>query len=449
VHKEVAHYETITKSDLWIQLEPEAKKPRYGTVINDALASTSVASAPTVDQKRDDSFCYIYTSGTTGLPKAALVTNHRLFVASIAFGKAMLATSPDDVIYVPLPLYHSSGMYIGWGSALQTGAAVALRRKFSASQFFNDVDRYGVTAILYIGELCRYLLNTPPHPKERTHAIRVAVGNGLRPDIWEEFQTRFGIGVIREFYGATEGTAALLNFEGRAGMIGRQKSGQLVVRCDLASGEVIRDKKGFCTPVGKGETGLLLGHISPLIKFDGYVDKSATEKKILRNVAKKGDQYFNTGDLVTIHENKWLSFADRVGDTFRWKGENVSTNEVAEILNGAKGVLESNVYGVPVPNTDGKAGMAALTVDDKFDLDQFVTFVKNELTNYQKPYFIRIVGNDMKITGTFKHQKVDYRNEGFSPSKVNDPLYFWNKTKYVAIDAKLFSDIETGKTVPS
>lgn len=445
------NFKTLTKADFWIYLETDAAKPKYGTVVNADIDAAGKTMPPQLEKStRDDHVCYIYTSGTTGLPKAAVVTNHRIFVASAVFGKLMVEGSKNDIIYVPLPLYHSSGMYIGWGSALATGAGVALRRKFSASNFVPDLHKFNATAFIYIGELCRYLLNTEEHPGEKTHRVRVCVGNGLRPDIWEKFQRRFNIADIHEFYGATEGTAAILNFEGRPGMIGRQRQGQLIVKCDLTSGEVIRNAKGLCTEVGVGETGLLLGQISKLVKFDGYLDQKATNKKILKDVKKRGDQYFNTGDLVIVHDNKWLAFGDRVGDTFRWKGENVSTNEVGEIINKFPGILETNVYGVQVPHTDGRAGMAALSVNDDFDIKGFAGFVQKNLAAYQKPYFVRILDDGaMRITGTFKHQKVDYRNEGFDPSKIKEKLYFFRDGKYVPIDAKLYAEIESGKATPN
>ena len=233
-------------------------------------------------------------------------------------------------------------------------------------------------------------------------------------------------------------------------MIGRLRSGQIIVRCDPATGEIIRNRRGRCTEVKPGETGLLLGRISPLIKFDGYLDKQASEKKIVRDVLRKGDQYFNTGDLIQLHENRWASFADRLGDTFRWKGENVSTNEVAELINGAPGVLESNVYGVKVPHTEGRAGMAALTVDEDFDLDAFADYVQKNLTRYQFPFFIRLLDSgNMRITGTFKHQKVDYRDEAFDPGKVKDPLYFYDGKKYIPLDQKLYGKIERGEVLPA
>jgi acyl-CoA synthetase (AMP-forming)/AMP-acid ligase II len=342
----------------------------------------------------EDRACYIYTSGTTGLPKAAIITNARLLAAGVGFADAILDLGPDDVNYVALPLYHSNAMFAGFAAGLLSGATTALRRKFSASRFWDDVRRFDATAFIYIGELCRYLLSQPESADE--------------------------------------------------GMIGRMLPGCAVLRCDLESGEPERDRDGRCSRVAEGGTGLLVQKIT--LAYDGYVDEKATQKKILTGVFADGDRYFDTGDLITLHPDRWLSFADRVGDTFRWKGENVSTNEVAEILNGASGVLESNVYGVEVPGSEGRAGMASLRVDDTFDLDAFARFVAQRLPGFQRPYFVRIL-QDMRITGTFKHQKVDYRREGFDPAQVADPLHYLEGERYVTLDAEAYEDIRSGRIV--
>ena len=396
--------------------------------------------------KGDDPMCFIYTSGTTGLPKAAIIKNSRWLAAASMFGLGLLNLKPADISYVSLPLYHSNGMFAGLGASLTTGAALALRRKFSASNFWNDVRKFDATAFIYIGELLRYLLNQPPTAEDQAHKIRVITGNGLRPDIWETFVSRFNIQEIREFYGATEGNAPTVNLENRAGMIGRLRAGQSIVRCDLETGEIIRGEDGFVEKVEQGQTGLFVGQISKTAPFDGYADEAATDKKVLKDLMKTGDRFFNSGDLVTLHENAWLSFADRVGDTFRWKGENVSTNEVAETLNGARGVLEANVYGVMVPGADGRAGMASLNHDETFSLSDFTKFVIDNLPGYQRPYFLRLQ-QEMRITGTFKHQKVDYRKEGYDPKIISDPLYILDQDQdqYRPVDEALFDSIKSGE----
>lgn len=388
--------------------------------------------------------CYIYTSGTTGLPKAAIIKNQRWLMAGAMFGGMIMELTPRDVVYMTLPLYHSNGMFGGWGAALQTGAALALRRKFSASAFWDDVRRFDASAFVYIGELCRYLLNQPERSSETQHRLRLATGNGLRPDIWERFQARFRIPLIREFYGATEGNTPVVNFDGRPGMVGRLHLGQAIVRADLETGEIRRNERGLCERVAPGQTGLLVAKIAGPAAYDGYVDPEATKKKILQGVFKPGDAYFDTGDLLMLHEGGWISFADRVGDTFRWKGENVSTTEVAEILNGAPGVLESNVYGVAVPGMEGRAGMASVNCGPDFTLNDFNAFVVGHLPVFQRPYFVR-VQSDMRVTGTFKHQKVDYRSEGFDPGRVADPLYFLDGETYVPLDSALYEGLASGR----
>jgi len=432
--------------DVYVQLESGAVAPPRFHAINDAVEAASIA-----ERGRDyvpapnDLYCYIYTSGTTGLPKAAIITNRRMLAANLTFGHLMHRSGPGDVIYVALPLYHSSAMFLGWGAALATGCAVALRRKFSVSGFWKDVREYQATSFLYIGELCRYLLNAEPTDGERDHRIRVATANGMAPAIREEFQKRFAITVIREFYGATEGIAPIVNLSGKPGMVGKMTFGQSLLRCDSATGEPIRNADGFCDSVGTGGVGLLVARINPMVKFDGYVDREASDKKVLRDVFKRGDRYFNSGDLLELHPGRWLSFADRVGDTFRWKGENVSTAEVSGILGKAAGVVEANVYGVRIPHTDGRAGMAALHVEPGFDLDDFAAFVEDRLPGYQQPRFVRLLRDEMRITGTFKHQKVDYRDEGFDPGRVSDPLYQWVGGRFVAVDAERYARIESGE----
>ncbi len=390
---------------------------------------------------------YLYTSGTTGLPKAAVVTNQRFLLTAYAFGKAMHEACEHDVIYVPLPLYHGTAQWTGFGACLATGAAMAFRRRFSASSFWADAVRFGATRMVYIGEVCRYLLHQPVSADESRHSIRVAAGNGLRPDVWTPFQRRCGIPMIREFYGATEGNAPLANLEGRPGMLGRLAFGQALVAFDVESGTVRRDGKGRAIRVESAEqTGLFIGRISAVTKFDGYVDARATEAKVLRDVFAPGDTWFNTGDLLTLHEDGWLSFADRVGDTFRWKGENVSTNEVADVLDAFPAVLEANVYGVLVAGSEGRAGMASLHATDDFDLDAFRTHVMTALPAYARPLFLRLQ-TEMRVTGTFKHQKTDYRNEGYDPTTVRDPLFALLDGRYVPIDDALFARIRGGQIV--
>ena len=390
-----------------------------------------------------DVAAYIFTSGTTGLPKAALVDHAKLVKGSFAGHFLCFNFNKNDRLYMTLPLYHSTGLILGWAASLRSGCPNLIKSKFSASDFWNDVKKYNVNKFIYVGELCRYLMNLPPSDGDRDNPITQISGNGLRPDIWESFQKRFNINKIVEIYGATEAVGMTINSFGRSGMIGRKRSDSTIIHCNKDDGSPILNDEGFCTKVSEGETGLYIQKISSSAKFQGYLDAQASNKKILQNVFKTGDQYFNTGDLITLHDNNWLSFADRVGDTYRWKSENVSTMEVAAILNNASGVMDCNVYGVQVDSAEGKAGMAAINVSDEFSFISFIEHVNKNLNAFQKPYFLRLT-KEMQTTGTFKHQKEDLKKQGFNPSLIKDKLYFLQKDNYVEIDQALYNRIHSG-----
>jgi fatty-acyl-CoA synthase len=397
-----------------------------------------------------DKLFYIYTSGTTGLPKAANFS-HLRFIATASGGVGMGRIGPSDRLYVVLPLYHSAGGVMALGAALFGGATAVLARKFSASRFWEDCVRHDVTVFQYIGELCRYLLNSPPHPDERQHRLRLCMGNGLRPEVWEPFQSRFGIPAVVEFYGATEGNVTFTNVDNKVGSIGRMSglmrrvAGVHLVRFDVEKEDVVRGGDGFCIECALDEPGEAIGRITEVNRFEGYSDEQASEKKILRDVFERGDTYFRTGDLLRRDADDYFYFVDRIGDTFRWKGENVSTGEVAEVLSRCPGVLEANVYGVAVPGADGRAGMASLVVEDDFDLEAFHREVADQLASYSRPLFLRIL-NEIEITGTFKHRKVEATEEGFDPARVTDPLYFLDAKAgaYIPLDAALYQRIQDG-----
>ena len=387
---------------------------------------------------------YIYTSGTTGLPKAALITNGRAVKTSYAGQFFGFRAKQKDILYLTLPLYHATGLLWSWAGCLRGGATTVIKEKFSASEFWPDVRKHKVTMFGYVGELCRYLMNVEPNKDDKSHNLRVISGNGLRPDIWEKFQSRFGIPSIRELYGATEGVGALVNTHGRPGMVGRYMRGSLVIKCDQETGEPIRNDQGYCESVGVGETGLFISALSKIATFEGYLDKQASNKKIMSDVFEKGDLWFNSGDLLIRHENNWLSFADRVGDTYRWKSENVSTMEVAAIVNKYDQVLDSNVYGVEVKSAEGRAGMALLSVTDEFNFNEFSEHIEKNLNAFQLPYFLRIT-ETMKTTGTFKHQKEDLKKQGFDPELIEDKLYFYQKGNYIEMNNELYNRIQSGE----
>ncbi|KAM9645825.1 long-chain fatty acid transport protein 2 isoform 1-T1 [Trichechus inunguis] len=373
---------------------------------------------------------YIYTSGTTGLPKAARITHHRIW-----YGTGLAVASgieEDDVMYITLPLYHSSALLIGLHGCILKGATVALRTKFSASRFWDDCRKYNVTVIQYIGELLRYLCNSPEKPNDRDHKVRLAIGNGLRGDVWREFVKRFGDIHVYEFYASTEGNIGFMNYTRKVGAVGRVNCLQRkfvtyeLIKYDVEKDEPVRDGNGYCIKVPKGEVGLLVCRITQLTPFSGYAGgKAQTQKKQLKDVFKKGDLYFNSGDLLLINHANFIYFHDRVGDTFRWKGENVSTTEVADTIGLVDFVQEVNVYGVPVPGHEGRIGMGSIKMkeDHEFDGKKLFKHVADYLPAYARPRFIR-VQDTIEITGTFKHRKITLVEEGFNPAVIKDALYF-------------------------
>ena len=398
-----------------------------------------------------DTALLIYTSGTTGLPKAARITHMRAQLYMRGFAGATGAKDTDR-IYLTLPLYHATGGLCGLGAALLNGGSVVLRRKFSASHFWSDIAAEGCTMFVYIGELCRYLVNHDPDPDETRHKLRLAFGNGLRPDVWPVLQQRFAIPEILEFYGSTEGNVSLFNFDGFPGAIGRvpkwlrRRFNTRLVQFDVETEAVVRGPNGLCIECGPGQIGECIGLIGGDVRaeYSGYLDKAASEKKILRDVFVRGDAWFGTGDLMKTDADGYFYFVDRIGDTFRWKGENVSTGEVAERLQAMAGVDQASVYGVELPGADGRAGMAALVVDDTFDLKAFGEHVARELPAYAQPVFIRMLPA-IDTTGTFKVRKMDLVAEGFDPARVGGPLYFRDAQKsYVKLTKPLFGRLTAG-----
>ncbi|XP_060561812.1 long-chain fatty acid transport protein 2-like [Ruditapes philippinarum] len=383
--------------------------------------------------------CYIFTSGTTGLPKPAIVTH----LKSVGFTKffQFFNFGPSDIVYTCTPLYHSAGFGLGLLNTIDQGATMVLKRKFSAHQYFDDVRKYNVTVIQYIGELCRYLLSVPENPLDGQHNVRVAVGNGLRADIWENFKERYNIPNICEFFGATEGTIALMNLSNRVGSCGRYSplinrmdpTPKLLVKVEIDTGDVIRDKNGHCIPVKVGEPGLLLGAI-PFYYQDMQFykgGKEINEKKILRNVLKEGDAYFNFGDMLTMDSDYFVYFKDRIGDTFRWKGENVATYEVSNVLTKLDVIHDANVYGVEISGSEGRAGMAAIHLEDNVTitpqiLKDIFHHAKENLPSYARPLFLRFP-KEQAVTTTLKQQKTQLRKEGFQPQDIDDPLYYYDE----------------------
>jgi Acyl-CoA synthetases (AMP-forming)/AMP-acid ligases II len=397
-----------------------------------------------------DTALYIYTSGTTGMPKAARVPHSRVRTYMRAFAGCTGATE-KDITFNVLPLYHSTGGLVGVGPALLNGGALVVRRKFSASGFWADVSQSRATLFVYIGELCRYLVNTPPQPDERSHKLRLAYGNGLRGDVWGEFQSRFAIPDIIEFYGSTEGNVSVFNFDGKPGAIGRvpgwvkNRINFRLIRYDLEADAPERGVNGLAIPAGINQVGEAIGLIADDNRhdFSGYADKAASEKKIMRDVFVRGDKWFRTGDLMKMDREGYVYFIDRIGDTFRWKGENVSTAEVEQRLAGGPGVQEVVAYGVAVPHHDGKAGMVGLVLDGRFQATAFAQWVEKELPSYAQPQFVRIL-KQADTTGTFKYRKSDLVADGFDPNLAGQVYVRGGKAGYTKVTPKLMAQIESG-----
>ena len=370
---------------------------------------------------------YIFTSGTTGLPKASITTNMKIFRAGLQFGVNVMSLKPTDTYYCALPLYHSNALVVGFGSSLCSGATLALRRKFSASQFWEDCIKYEATAAIYIGELLRYLLAQPERESDKAHNVTRVLGNGLRPDIWMQFKNRFGISRVHEFYGASEGNTGfvnIFNFDKTVGWSPQFGKAWNVVGYDVDADEPIRGDDERMKSLAVGESGLLIMRINDQNPFDGYTDAQASEKKILRDVFEKGDAWFNSGDLVILQKHGHIQFGDRIGDTFRWQGENVATTEVESVIMKWPEIEDAVVYGVTVPGRDGRCGMLYLTQKEagQIDLNGLAAHMRENLPAYAVPRFIR-VGKKVDVTGTFKFQKTKLKNAAYKVDEVDDALF--------------------------
>ncbi len=445
---DVAHY-------LFVADAGEQACPDWAQDLDESAAAANSANPPETSQNTlADRALYIYTSGTTGLPKAAVISNRRFHLTSALSYKAGLKCSVQDRIYLCLPMYHGTGLFLGVGAAFATGASLFLRRKFSASNFLAEAREHNTNCFVYIGEVCRYLLHTDEQPGDADSPLSRMMGNGLRPDVWMSFKSRFGIQRVAEFYGSSEGNIGFVNMLNKDCTVGMTSLPLALVKYDVDNDEILRDEAGRCLKVADGEPGLLLGKITEKTEFEGYSSSEETEKKILRNAFEDGDAWFNTGDLMKTVEVGFAlgiphyQFVDRVGDTFRWKSENVSTNEVGEIINGHPDIQLCNVYGVEIPGADGRAGMAAVVLrDDVKELDtaSFSRFVNDQLPPYARPVFLRIQP-EIGTTTTFKMVKGDLRKEGYDLDQVKDTLYVMKPgaSEYEQLDAEYLAKIKSG-----
>lgn len=425
----------------------EPKPPRGWQDIAPLLRKASAANRPETAQVKAGQPCfYIFTSGTTGLPKASIMSHARWLKAGAGMGLASLRLEREDVLYCCLPLYHNNALTVSWGSTMAAGCALALGRRFSASGFWDEVRHYRATAFCYIGEVLRYLLNQPRSPADRAHNVRVIVGNGLRPELWDEFKQRFGIEVINEFYGASESNVGFINGFNVDRTAGFCPMSFAVVEYDREAEAPVRDAQGRLRRVARGDTGLLISEVTKSAPFDGYTDPKAGQKKLLHNAFKEGDCWFDTGDLVRDQGYKHIAFVDRTGDTFRWKGENVATTEVEGAFTAVPGVEQAVVYGVQIPGADGRAGMAAISLAPgaEFDPAQAGAVLCERLPRYAVPVLIRI-REAHETTGTFKYRKVELKDTAW---RVDDePLYVLpaGESAYQPLTAEQRAALEAGE----
>ena len=436
---------------IWTLGRPDGDQRNLTTALKGSSAVRPEREQARFGLTAKDTALYIFTSGTTGLPKAARITHSRAQLYMRGFAAATGA-KPDDRIYCALPLYHATGGLCAMGAALLNGGVFILARKFSATAFWDEVIAAEATMFVYIGELCRYLVNQPPSERERKHKVRLIFGNGLRPDVWRKVRVRFRIRDVLEFYGSTEGNVSMFNFDGRLGAIGRSPRylrryfNVRLVKFDVDTEEVVRGENGLCVEAKPREIGECIGEIGQDVRrsYTGYADAAATQKKVLHDVFKPGDAWFATGDLMMQDRDGYFYFVDRIGDTFRWKGENVSTTEVAERMSAIAGVHEATVYGVQVGKADGRAGMASLVAGPEFDIKTLHEKLEGELPDYAQPVFIRMQP-EMEVTGTFKYRKMDLVADGFNPDRIHGPLYYKSLNKgYVKLTKPTYAKIVSG-----
>ncbi|MGI9322037.1 MAG: long-chain-acyl-CoA synthetase, partial [Pseudomonadales bacterium] len=453
---------------LWVRDQGSAPAPNWAVELDSTDASLAQDNLPETTQlEAGNAAFYIFTSGTTGMPKAAVMSHKRLMQTIGLSSRALLRIKQKDRMYNCLPLYHGTGLVVGLVAAFDVGASTVIRRRLSVSAFWDDVRKYNCTCFVYIGEFLRYLMSQPPTPRDKDNGIRAIVGNGLRPDIWMDFKERFDIDRIGEFYGASEGNGGFANVFNKECTVGLGIAPAKIIAYDVAGDEVIRNDNGFCTEQPQGEPGLLLIEITEKSRFEGYTSKEASDKKVLRDVFVPGDAYFNSGDLMKVVDvgfafgQTHYQFVDRVGDTFRWKSENVSTNEVGEIINQHDDVIFTNVYGVEVPGTDGRAGMAALVLRSArgglvdsggglvdsgggvdMNLASISAHINENLPGYARPLFIRLLA-ELPTTSTHKLQKNDLRDQAFHISQVRDPLYVLRpgEQTYTRLDSDFYDQI--------
>ncbi|MFW9880509.1 MAG: AMP-binding protein, partial [Candidatus Thorarchaeota archaeon] len=434
----------------------EIQKPDGFQNLSDLVKEEDISNPPTSKTlQAKDPYAYIFTSGTTGLPKAAVITHGHTYGSSIYWGDTVVGMEHKDVVYVTTPLFHSHAINVAYAASLRYGSTIAIRRKFSASKFWEDAIKFKATCFNYIGEICRYLYNQPEKPTDRKHYIKKIIGNGLKNEMWRDFKKRFDIKQIFEFYGATERFAP--NFANRFNLnctVGFTLNPYAIVKFDNDTNEPVRDENGHMIRVKEGEAGLLIGQIIADDVFI-YTSKKADNNKIFRNVFEEGDIYFNSGDLLKEIGHfkkiyKFAQFVDRIGDTFRWKGENVSTEELEAVINEFDQIDMCCVYGVLIPNTEGRAGMVSLVTNSSpnadFNFPGFYSMLQEKLPEYAIPKFIRFCP-ELDTTATLKIQKGGLKREGYDITKTTDPIYVLlpNNSDFTLLTKEIYTKIlDTG-----
>ena len=442
------------KDYLYVRDKGTDPAPNWATELDSSDTNSSGDNPPESRQvETANTAFYIFTSGTTGLPKAARVSHRRMLPAARMSATALLRIKQSDRMYNCLPLYHGTGLMIGLTAAFTVGASTVVRRKLSVSAFWDDIRKYQCTSFVYIGEFVRYLMSDPETLKDKENPVRTIVGNGLRPDIWHDFKNRFDIERIGEFYGASEGNGGFANVFNKNCTVGLGTAPAKIVSYDIANDKIVKDENGYCIEQPIGEPGLLLIEITGKSEFEGYTNKDASSQKVTKNVFIEGDSYFNTGDLMKVVDvgfafgQRHYQFVDRVGDTFRWKSENVSTNEVGEIVNQHEDIIFTNVYGVEIPGTDGRAGMAAIVLKEQINaqninLESLSEHIRENLPSYGRPIFIRLL-TELPTTTTHKLQKNDLREQAFHFDKVSDHMFVMRpgETTYSKLDSDFYDKI--------
>lgn len=439
---------------LYVADQGQSPPPNWAITLDPTDASRGESDpAESREVTLADKAFYIFTSGTTGLPKAAIVSSKRIIPNARIGAESLLRIKRTDRMYNCLPLYHGTGLILGLATAFTVGASSVIKRRLSITSFWDDIRRNNCTSFVYIGEFIRYLMSAPASHTDADNPIRTIVGNGLRPDIWHDFKERFNIERIGEFYAASEGNGGFANVFNKDCTVGVSVAPVKLIAYDIANDEIIRGEDGFCQEVPAGEPGLLLIQVTARSQYEGYTNQEASEKKLLRDVIEEGDLYFNSGDLMkTIDVGfAWFrphyQFVDRIGDTFRWKSENVSTTEVSDIVSQHPDVDFCVVYGVEIPGTDGRAGMAAIVPSEgrslsNMDLAGLSAHIRTNLPLYAQPIFIRIL-KELPTTTTHKLQKNQLQEDAFHLDQVPDDLLVLKpKTEqYALMDADFYDEI--------